>query len=396
MNGRKKSLEDVQVQGRRVLMRVDFNVPLEGERITDDLRIRATLPAVQHILGEGGRLILMSHLGRPKNREPEFRMNPVAERLAELLGRPVKKADGCIEPEVTAQAESLANGEALLLENLRFYPGEKKADETFARGLANLGEIFVGDAFGTAHRNHASVAQVPGLLKPAVAGPLLMREIEAFSRVLTTAEKPVVAVLGGAKVSDKIPVIENLLPKVDGILVGGGMAYTFLLARGVPVGKSKLEPELLDTARDILEQGQKRGVEILLPVDHRVADAFKADASIREVEGAIDDPWMGLDIGPRTEGIFSDRIGKAGTVVWNGPMGVFEFEAFASGSRAVAKTMAEAPAFTVVGGGDTAACVGAFGLAAKMNHVSTGGGASLSILAGQPMPGIEALDDAGA
>ncbi|MHC5040193.1 MAG: phosphoglycerate kinase [Planctomycetota bacterium] len=394
MGVKKLSLNDVQVKSKCVLIRVDFNVPLEGAKVTDDLRIRAALPAIHHVLDGGGRLILMSHLGRPKNREPEFRMDPVAERLSSLIDRPVRKVDGCVEPEVAKAAKELKDGEVMLLENLRFYPGEKKADEEFAKALASLGDVFVGDAFGTAHREHASVAVVPRFLKPAAAGPLIAAEIDAFARVLDAPERPFIAVLGGAKVSDKIPVIQNLLPKVDTILIGGGMAYTFLKARGGTVGTSKLEPDLGGTASDILCEGSECCADIVLPVDHRAASEFSADAECREFKGNIDEGWMGLDIGPETEKIFADRIASAGTVAWNGPMGVFEFEPFSSGTRAVAGAMAESGAFTVVGGGDTAAAVGAFGLADRMGHVSTGGGASLALLGGKPLPGIDALDDA--
>jgi len=394
MGGKKRALSQVDVKGKRVLMRVDFNVPLDGGKVSDDLRIRAAIPTVQQVLDKGGSVILMSHLGRPKEREPELRMDPVAERLSSLLGRPVRKVDGCVEPEVAEKARGLRPGDVMLLENLRFYEGEKKADEAFARALAGLGDLYVGDAFGTAHRADASVALVPRFLKPAVAGPLIAAELDAFSRVLGDSEKPLVAVLGGAKVSDKIPVIEHLLSKVDLMLIGGGMAYTFLEARGVSIGKSKLEPDLLGTAGEILCQSTDGCVEILLPTDHRVASAFEAGAEARVCSGDIEEGWMGLDIGPETEVTFARQIAMAGTVVWNGPMGVFEFDNFASGSRAVAEAMVESGGFTVVGGGDTAAAVSAFGLDKKMSHVSTGGGASLALMGGQPMPGIEALDDA--
>ncbi|MHC4779696.1 MAG: phosphoglycerate kinase [Planctomycetota bacterium] len=393
MGWKKKALEKVPVKGKRVLMRVDFNVPLEGGEIADDLRIRAALPGVNHVLQSGGRLILMSHLGRPKGRDEGLKMNPVAERLSELTGKPVKKVDGCVEDDVAAAAMSLADGEVLCLENLRFYPEEKKADETFARKLASLGDVFVGDAFGTVHRNHASVAQVPRFLKPAAAGPLLEKEIEAFSKMLESPRGPFVAVLGGAKVVDKIPVIENLLPRIDLLIVGGGMAYTFLKGRGVAIGKSKLDEEVLETACNILCECSESCVDILLPVDHRAATAFEDTAEPRIFEGGIDPDWMGLDIGPKSEKLFAEKVAEAGTVVWNGPMGVFEFQNFSSGSRAVASAMALSDVFSVVGGGDTAAAVNEFGLADKMSHVSTGGGASLALLSGAEMPGIEALDD---
>jgi phosphoglycerate kinase len=394
MGRKKKGIDDVAVKGLRVLMRVDFNVPLDGGNITDDLRIRAALPAARAVLDAGGRLILMSHLGRPKGKDPALRMNPVAERLSALLETPVKKVDGCVEDDVAEAARALGDGEVMLLENLRFYPEEKKADETFAKRLASLGEVFVGDAFGTVHRNHASVAQVPRFLKPAVAGPLLQKEIAAFSQMLESPKAPFVAVLGGAKVSDKIPVVENLLSRVDLMLVGGGMAYTLLKARGAAIGKSKFEKDVFDKACSILCECSETCVDILLPSDHRAATAFEETAEATVLQGDLQDDWMGLDIGPETEKTFAKHLAEAGTVVWNGPMGVFEFENFASGSRAVAEAMAQSTAFTVVGGGDTAAAVNRFGLADKMSHVSTGGGASLALLAGQTMPGINPLDDA--
>jgi phosphoglycerate kinase len=325
MGWKKKGIDDVPMKGRRVLMRVDFNVPLDEGRIADDLRIRAALPAARAVVDGGGRLILMSHLGRPKGKDPALRMDPVAERLAALLDRPVKKVDGCVEDDVVQAARALADGEVMLLENLRFYPEEKKADETFAKRLAALGEVFVGDAFGTAHRKDASVAQVPRFLDTAVAGPLLQKEIGAFTRMLESPKAPFVAVLGGAKVSDKIPVVENLLPRVDLMLVGGGMAYTLLKARGASIGKSKFEEEVFDKACTILCECSETCVDILLPTDHRAASAFEETAEATVFQGDLEGDWMGLDIGPETEKAFADHLAKAGTVVWNGPMGVFEF-----------------------------------------------------------------------
>jgi phosphoglycerate kinase len=390
---KKKTLNDVAVKGKRVLVRVDYNVPMEKGKITDDLRIRATLPAVSKILADGGRLILMSHLGRPKKHEAEFSMGPAADRLAELLKKPVKKAPGCVEPETIEMAKALKDGEVLVLENLRYYKEEQASDEAFAKKLASMGEIFVGEAFGTAHRPDASVAIVPKFLRPAVAGPLMAAEIEAFEKVLENPAKPFVAVLGGAKVSDKIPVIENLLKRVNALVIGGGMAYTFLKAQGAEIGASKLEADLVAKAKEILDRAKASKIDVKLPVDHRVGAEFKETAQPKVVKGAIEKGAMGLDIGPETEKAFAAVLAKAGTVVWNGPMGVFEWEAFASGSKAVAQAMASSKAFTVVGGGDTAAAVEKFGLASKMKHVSTGGGASLSLLGGEPMPGIEILDN---
>ena len=387
----KLSLRDLDVKGRKVLMRVDFNVPLAEGKVADDTRIAAALDSIRYILDKGGCVILMSHLGRPDGKAVDkYRMDPVAKRLQELLGKPVKKTADCIGPEVEAAAAALKPGEVLLLENLRFHAEEEAGDEGFAKKLARLGDVYVDDAFGTSHRPHASVSVVTKFMKKAAAGFLLEREIEYLGKAISNPERPYFAILGGAKVSDKILVIENLLKKVNAIIIGGGMAYTFLKAKGETVGTSKLEPERIDTARQLLEKAKAARVEVLLPVDHVVADKFEAGAKTRVVD-RIEDGWMALDIGPKTVKLFTDKLKQARMVVWNGPMGVFEMEPFAKGTEAVAKALAASGATTIIGGGDTAAAMNKFGLADKMSHISTGGGASLEFLEGKELPGIAAL-----
>jgi len=393
---KKLTLADVPVSGKRVLMRVDFNVPLDEEgRITDDIRIRRSLDSIRNIVERGGRLILMSHLGRPKGRVVEsLRLTPAARRLAELLGRPVEKTDDCIGPEVESAVASLSDGEVALLENLRFHPGEEANDPDFADALARLGEVYVSDAFGTAHRAHASTVGVPQRLPVAAAGFLLQREIEYLSQAVSAPAHPYVAVLGGAKVSDKIPVIENFLRVADAILIGGAMAYTFLKARGVGIGKSLLDEKHLDLADRLLDRARERGVEVLLPTDHVVARDLREDAD-HEIQGPdVQDGWLAVDIGPETIQAYRRRLLKARLVVWNGPMGVFEMAPFRAGTRAIAECLAELDATTIVGGGDSAAAVEMFGVADRMSHVSTGGGASLEFLEGKPLPGIAVLTDA--
>jgi len=387
----KLSLRDLDVKGRKVLMRVDFNVPLAEGKVADDTRIAAALDSIRYILDKGGCVILMSHLGRPDGKVVDkYRMDPVAKRLQELLGKPVKKTADCIGPEVEAAAAALKPGEVLLLENLRFHAEEEAGDEGFAKKLARLGDVYVDDAFGTSHRPHASVSVVTKFMKKAAAGFLLEREIEYLGKAISNPERPYFAILGGAKVSDKILVIENLLKKVNAIIIGGGMAYTFLKAKGETVGTSKLEPERIDTAKQLLEKAKAARVEVLLPVDHVVADKFEAGAKTRVVD-RIEDGWMALDIGPKTVKLFTDKLKQARMVVWNGPMGVFEMEPFAKGTEAVAKALAASGATTIIGGGDTAAAMNKFGLADKMSHISTGGGASLEFLEGKELPGIAAL-----
>ena len=387
----KKTVRDVDVRGKRVLVRVDFNVPLAEGKVADDTRIRAALPTIRYLIEQGARVILMSHLGRPKGQVKEgLRMAPVAARLSELLGQPVLTADDCIGPRVQALVKELKPGQVLLLENTRFHPEERKNDPDFARELASLAEVYVNDAFGTAHRAHASTEGVAHYL-PAVAGFLMEKEIEFLGKALESPEHPFVAILGGAKISDKIGVIENLLGKVDVLLIGGGMANTFFKAQGHEVGESLVEDESLDTARETVD---KAGDKLVLPVDVVVADAFSADAQSKIVGvDAVPAGWRILDIGPKTVALFRDKLAGAKTVVWNGPMGVFEFPKFATGTVEIAKSLAELDAMTIIGGGDSVAAVYQAGLADKMTHISTGGGASLEFLEGKTLPGIAALAD---
>jgi phosphoglycerate kinase len=387
----KKTVRDIAVKGKCVLVRVDFNVPLENGEVADDTRIRAVLPTIRYLLDRGAAVILMSHLGRPKGLvQEDLRLDPVGRRLSELLGQEVAKVDDCVGPEVERATKSLQPGQVLLLENLRFHPQEEENDQGFARQLASLADVYVNDAFGTAHRAHASTTGVTEYL-PSVAGLLMERELQMLGDALANPTRPFVAVLGGAKVSDKIGVIRNLLSKVDLLLVGGGMANTFLKAQGHQVGESLVEDDSLALAKDILAQA---GGKLVLPVDVVVADAFADDANT-QIVGVEQVPpgWRILDIGPRTVGLFEDRLRSAGTVVWNGPMGVFEFPRFAAGTIALASSLASAPATTIVGGGDSIAALQQAGLAEKMTHVSTGGGASLEFLEGKVLPGVEALED---
>jgi len=392
----KMTVKDLDLKGKRIFCRVDFNVPLDDQgRITDDTRIVASLPTLRHIIEQGGRLILASHLGRPKAApNPKYSLAPVAPHLAQLLGKPVTMAKDCIGAEVEQLAAGLQDGDVLLLENVRFHAGEEKNDPGFCRQLADLADLYVNDAFGTAHRAHASTEGVARLLSPAVAGFLMEKEIRYLGGALSRPRRPFVAVLGGAKVSDKILVIENLLAKVDALVIGGGMAYTFLKAQGYEIGKSLLEVDKLELAKDLLHKAESRGIRLLLPLDHVIAREFKADAEHR-VCGNTDFPgdWMGLDIGPRTAALFADILKGAGTVVWNGPMGVFEFPAFAAGTFAVARALAESDALSIIGGGDSVAAVNQSGLDDRMTHISTGGGASLEFLEGKELPGIAALTD---
>ncbi|HEY8417335.1 MAG TPA: phosphoglycerate kinase [Limnochordales bacterium] len=392
--GRKLGVADLDVAGRRVLVRVDFNVPLQDGQIADDSRIRAALPTIEHLRRAGARVILVSHLGRPKGQVVDkLRLDPVARRLSELLGIDVRKADDCIGPAVEQMVAAMQDGDVLLLENVRFHAGEEKNDPEFAKALAALADLYVNDAFGTAHRAHASTEGVARLL-PAAAGFLMQREIEIMGRALTEPERPFLAVLGGAKVSDKIGVIRNLLTKVDTIAIGGGMAYTFLKAKGLEVGRSLLEEERIPLAQELLQEAASRGVELLLPVDVVVADRFAPDAQHKVVPvDAIPPDWQGLDIGPATRELFVAAVRRARTIVWNGPMGVFEWEPFAQGTLAIARAMAEANATTIVGGGDSVAAVEQAGVADRITHISTGGGASLEFLEGRELPGVAALWD---
>lgn len=395
----KKTIEDIEVKGKRVLVRVDFNVPQdETGRITDDRRIRAALPTIQYLMEHGAKTILVSHLGRPKGKpedKEKFTLKPVAERLGELLGKRVPLAPDCVGPEVEKMVQAMSEGDVLLLENVRFHPEEEKNDPEFARQLASLAELYVNDAFGTAHRAHASTEGVTKYL-PGVAGYLMQKEIEYLGGALANPKRPFIAVLGGAKVKDKIPVIENLVDKVDKLIIGGGMAYTFLKAQGKEIGQSLLDTDSIEFCRGLL---QKAGDKILLPVDVVVADGnpFErgADAVQTQVVSvdAIPADWQGVDIGPETQKRFAEAVKGAGTVVWNGPMGIFEFDKFAVGTRAMAKALADSGAVTIVGGGDSAAAVEQLGFAEKMTHISTGGGASLEFLEGKVLPGVAALQD---
>jgi len=386
-------LQDLDVGGRRVFVRVDFNVPLDGSRVTDDARIRAALPTIKNLRERGARVVLGTHFGRPKGQvRDEFRLTPVAKRLSELLGTDVATPSDCVGPEAEQAVEALQPGGVCLLENLRFHAGETKNDAAFVDQLARLCDLYVNDAFGTCHRAHASTYGLPMKLGQGAAGLLVGKEIEAFQKVLHDPGRPFVAVLGGAKVADKIPVLSNLVEKVNAVIIGGGMAYTFLKARGIAVGNSRIEEEMLDTAKAILEKARTGGVEILLPTDHVCAANFDKAAEAVEVnEPDIPDGLMGLDIGPESRRRYAARVQTAGTVVWNGPMGVFEWPAFAAGTRAVADAMASCNGTTVVGGGDSAAAIAQFELKDKVTHVSTGGGASLELLEGKELPGLAAL-----
>jgi phosphoglycerate kinase len=389
---RKKTLRDVDVKGCRALVRVDFNVPLEDGAVGDDTRIRAALPTIHHLIDGGAKTILCSHLGRPKGKpDPKYSLAPVATRLGELLGRPVRFAPDCVGPAIEALVAAMKPGDVVLLENLRFHAEEEKNDPAFARALAALADLYVDDAFGSAHRAHASTAGVAAHL-PAVAGFLMERELDFLGRALADPARPFVAILGGAKVSDKIAVIENLLGKVDALLVGGGMANTFLKAQGREIGKSLVENDKVAVAEKLLREA---GTKLVLPVDAVVGDRFDAAAERRTVDVANVPPgWLILDMGPKTIAAFTDRLRGAKTVIWNGPMGVFEMEPFAAGTFAVARALAGlAGSTTIIGGGDSAAAVEQAGVAEKITHVSTGGGASLEFLEGKELPGVAVLQD---
>ena len=381
----KLSVKDLDVRGRRVLVRVDFNVPLKDGKVADDTRLRASVPTIKLLCEKGARVILVSHLGRPDGKpDPKYSLKPVAPVFAELLGRPVRFAG--------EDPGDLKNGDVALLENVRFHAEEEANDPAFARKLAALAEIYVNDAFGTAHRAHASTAGVAKHFKQAAAGLLMEKEIDYLGERMRSPDRPFMLILGGAKVSDKILLIENMLPKVDAILIGGGMAYTFLVAKGEAVGASKVEKDRIETAKKILDAASKQRVQVFLPKDHVVADKFDAAAETQAVV-RIPDGWMALDIGPSTASEYAFILTGARTIVWNGPVGVFEMEPFAAGTEQVAEALAMGRATTIVGGGDTAAAVEKFGVASKMSHVSTGGGAALELLEGKRLPGVEALTD---
>jgi phosphoglycerate kinase len=392
----KSSVRDLDVTtGQSVLARVDFNVPLEGGRVVDDARIRAALPTIELLLGKRVRLVLCSHLGRPKGRDPETSLAPVSDRLGELIDARVHQAPEVVGPEVRRGAERLEPGSVLVLENTRWERGETENDPALARELAALGDAYVNDAFGAAHRAHASTAGVAEYLRPAVAGLLLEREVVTLRSIVEAPERPLVVVLGGAKVTDKIALIDRFLDTADALLIGGAMCFSFFRAQGLATGDSLVEDEGVELARHALEKADASACRLRLPVDIVAGDRFDADAEHRELDGVeVPDGWMGLDVGPRTAAAYADEVAKAGTVFWNGPMGAFELPPFAAGTRAVAEAVARAGGTTVVGGGDSGAALAEFGLADEVDHLSTGGGAALELLEGKPLPGVEVLDDA--
>jgi phosphoglycerate kinase len=395
----KKSIDSVSFRGKRVLVRVDFNVPMEGGKVTDDIRIVESLPTIRKIVADGGRAILMSHLGRPKGKpKPEFSLRPVAERLSEILGKPVAFASDCIGELARSAVAAMKDGDVLVLENLRFHPEEEANDAGFSKELASLADVYVNDAFGSAHRAHASTEGVTRQIAPALAGYLLVKELEFLGKAVGDPVRPYAAIIGGAKISGKIDVIQNLLDKVDSLLIGGGMMFTFYRAQGLDVGKSLVEEDKIGLAGEILRAAESKKVRFLLPVDCVIADKFENHANRQTVPvNAITPGWMGLDIGDETIRLYERELDSAATVVWNGPMGVFEMDNFAAGTVAVARALARrtaAGATTIVGGGDSAAALSKLGYEKKVSHVSTGGGASLEFLEGKILPGVAALTDA--
>lgn len=394
------NLSETDLAGKKVLVRADFNVPLDDNgNITDDTRIRAALPTIQDLVAKKAKVLLSSHMGRPKGQvKDKLRLNPVAARLSELLGKEVKKCNDCIGDEVAQTVSSMNDGDVALLENVRFYAGEEKNDPEFAKKLAENADLYVNDAFGTAHRAHASTEGVTKYLSPSVAGLLIEKELTYLKNAIDNPQRPLAAIIGGSKVSSKIGVIETLLEKCDKLLIGGGMIFTFYKARGLNVGKSLVEEDKLELAKSLEAKAKEKGVELLLPTDVVVADNFAADAQAQTVSvESIPDGWMGLDIGPDAIKVFQDALADCKCVIWNGPMGVFEFDKFAKGTEAIAHTLAEITetgTITIIGGGDSVAAVEKVGVASKMSHISTGGGASLELLEGKELPGIVALDDA--
>ncbi|GAB1809422.1 phosphoglycerate kinase [Priestia megaterium] len=391
----KKTLKDIDVKGKRVFCRVDFNVPMKDGKVTDETRIRAAIPTIQYLVEQGAKVILASHLGRPKGEVvEELRLNAVAERLQALLGKDVAKADEAFGEEVKKTIDGMSEGDVLVLENVRFYPGEEKNDPELAKAFAELADVYVNDAFGAAHRAHASTEGIAQHI-PAVAGFLMEKELDVLSKALSNPERPFTAIVGGAKVKDKIGVIDHLLDKVDNLIIGGGLSYTFIKALGHEVGKSLLEEDKIELAKSFMGKAKKNGVNFYMPVDVVVADDFSNDANIQVVSiEDIPSDWEGLDAGPKTREIYADVIKNSKLVIWNGPMGVFELDAFANGTKAVAEALAEATeTYSVIGGGDSAAAVEKFNLADKMSHISTGGGASLEFMEGKELPGVVALND---
>lgn len=390
----KKSIQDVELQGKRVFVRVDFNVPMEEGNITDDTRIRAAIPTIQALVDQGAKVILASHLGRPKGEVNEdMRLTAAGERLAQLMNKDVNKLDESIGEAVEAAIANMNDGDIVLLENVRFHKGEEKNDEQLAKAFANLADVYVNDAFGAAHRAHASTEGIANHI-PAVSGFLMQKELDVLGKALSAPEKPFTAIIGGSKVKDKIGVIENLLNKVDHLLIGGGLSFTFIKAMGYEIGNSLLEEDKIDLAKSFIEKAKEKGVELHLPIDAVVASEFSKDAETKVVNiDAIPAGWMGLDIGPKTVAKYEEVIKSSKLIIWNGPMGVFEMEKFANGTRSVAEAMAQTDGYTIIGGGDSAAAVEKFEVADKMDHISTGGGASLELMEGKELPGIVALND---
>ncbi|ALC82376.1 MULTISPECIES: phosphoglycerate kinase [Bacillus] len=391
----KQSVKDIDVNGRVVFLRVDFNVPLKDGEITDDTRIRAALPTIKYLSEQGAKVLIASHLGRPKGQVvEELRLNPTAKRLEQLIGKEVKKADEAYGDAVKSEVNSLQNGDILVLENVRFYPGEEKNDPELSKAFAELADVYVNDAFGAAHRAHASTAGIAEHL-PAVAGFLMEKELEVLGKALSNPERPFTAIVGGAKVKDKIGVIEHLMDKVDNLIIGGGLAYTFVKAQGYEIGKSLLEEDKIELAKSFIERAKEKGVNFYMPEDVLIADDFSNDANTKNVPiSEIPSDWEGLDIGEKTAKTYADVIKSSKLVVWNGPMGVFELETFEKGTKAVAEALAEAKdTYSIIGGGDSAAAVEQFGLAEQMSHMSTGGGASLEFMEGKELPGVVALND---
>ncbi|MDQ0273430.1 phosphoglycerate kinase [Cytobacillus purgationiresistens] len=391
----KKSVKDVDLKGKRVFCRVDFNVPMKNGQLTDETRIRAALPTIKYLMEQGAKVILASHLGRPKGKVvEELRLTPVAERLSALLGKDVKKADEAHGEAVQTIIGGMSEGEVLLLENVRFYAGEEQNDAELAQAFAALADVYVNDAFGAAHRAHASTEGIAHHI-PAVSGLLMEKELDVLGKALSNPERPFTAIIGGAKVKDKIDVIDNLLEKVDNLIIGGGLAFTFIKAQGHDIGKSLLEEDKIETAKTFMKKAEEKGVKFYMPIDAVVADRFAEDAEAKTVSiEEIPSEWMALDIGPETANIYSDVIQSSKLVIWNGPMGVFEMDQFAGGTRAVAESLAEAnDTYSVIGGGDSAAAVEKFHFADRMSHISTGGGASLEFMEGKELPGVVALND---